>query len=75
MRAQGQCSWSDADGDKIFTDWTGSMPPNAQFDGVHKLTGGTGKFSGIQGKAQFHCKALNASGQYACTHQFEYQLP
>src|SRR5262245_51897989 len=21
MRAQGQCSWGDADGDKIFTDW------------------------------------------------------
>jgi hypothetical protein len=75
LSAQGQCSWSDADGDKIFTDWTGSMPPNAQFDGLNKITGGTGKFTGIQGKAPFHCKALNASGQYACTQQFEYRLP
>ena len=75
LTAQGQCSWSDGDGDKIFTEWTGSMPPNAPFDGLHNITGGTGKFSGIQGKAPFHCKALNTSGQYACTQQFEYRLP
>ena len=75
LSAQGQCSWSDGDGDRIFTDWTGSMPPNAQFDGLNRITGGTGKFAGIQGKAPFHCKALNASGQYACTQQFEYRLP
>jgi hypothetical protein len=75
MSTQGSCSYSDADGDKIFTEWTGSMPPNAPFDGLHKVTGGTGKFSSIQGKASFRCKTLNANGQYACTHQFEYQLP
>jgi hypothetical protein len=75
MTAQGQCSWSDGDGDKIFTDWTGSMPANSSFDGLHKITGGTGKYAGVQGKAPFVCKALNANGQWACTQQFEYQLP
>ena len=75
MTAQGQCSWSDLDGDKIFTDWTGALPPNGQFDGLHKITGGTGKYAGIQGKAPFQCRALNANGQWVCTHQFEYRLP
>jgi hypothetical protein len=75
LKAQGQCAWSDADGDKIFTDWTGSMPPNSQFEGLNTITGGTGKYTGVQGKAPFHCKSLNASGQWACTQQFEYRLP
>lgn len=75
LSAQGQCSWSDPDGDRIFTDWSGSLPPNSQFDGMNKITGGTGKYAGIQGKAPFRCKALNASGQWACTQQFEYRLP
>ena len=72
---QGQCSWGDVDGDKIFSDWTGAMPPNSQFEGMFKLTGGTGKYTGIQGKASDQCKPLNANGQWACTEQFEYRLP
>ena len=75
LTAQGQCSWGDVDGDKIFTDWTGSLPPNGQLDGMNKITGGTGKYAGIQGKAPLHCRALNANGQWACTQQFEYRLP
>ncbi len=75
LTAQGHCSWSDLDGDKIFTDWTGSLPPNGQFDGLNKITGGTGKYAGIQGKAPFQCRPLNASSQWACTQQFEYRLP
>jgi hypothetical protein len=75
LSAKGQCSWSDLDGDKIFTDWTGSLPPNSQFDGLNEITGGTGKYAGIQGKAPFHCRPLNANGQWACTQQFEYRLP
>ncbi len=75
LSAQGKCSWSDVDGDKIFTDWSGSMPPNAQFEGLNQITGGTGKYAGIQGRAPFQCIALNASGQYVCTQQFTYRLP
>ena len=75
LTAQGQCSWSDVDGDRIFTDWSGSLPPGGQFDGLNKITGGTGKYAGIQGKAPFQCTALNANGQWKCTQQFEYRLP
>ena len=75
LTAKGQCSWSDLDGDKFFTDWSGSLPPNGQLDGMNQITGGTGKYAGIQGKAPFHCRPLNANGQWACTQQFEYRLP
>lgn len=75
LSAQGKCSWSDVDGDKIFTDWSGSMPPNTQFDGLNQITGGTGKYAGIQGKVPFQCVALNGNGQWACTQQFKYRLP
>jgi len=75
LSAQGKCAWSDVDGDKIFTDWTGSMPPNAKLEGLNQITGGTGKYAGIQGKAPFQCIGLNGSGQWACTQQFKYRLP
>jgi len=74
LTAGGQCSWSDPDGDKFFTTWSGSLPPNGQFDGMNQITGGTGKYAGIQGRAPFHCRPLNGSGQWACTQQFEYRL-
>ena len=75
LTAQGQCAWGDVNGDKIFTDYTGSMPPNSQFEGRMKITGGTGKYAGRQGKVSEQCKPLNTSGQWACTEQFEYRLP
>ena len=75
MTAKGQCTWSDADGDKIFNDYTGSVGTSGLFEGVNQFTGGTGKYAGIQGKAPFHCSVLNANMQYACTQEFEYRLP
>jgi hypothetical protein len=75
MSARGQCSWGDADGDKIFTDWTGTLPPSNQFSGMNQITGGTGKFTGIQGRVPFQCKPVSANGQWVCTQQFEYRLP
>ena len=72
---RGSCAWTDADGDKIFTDYTGSLATNGGFDGLNQITSGTGKFSGITGKAPFQCKALSAQGHFGCSQQFEYRLP
>lgn len=71
----GSCAWTDADGDKIFTQYTGTLATNGVFDGLNQITGGTGKFSGITGKAPFQCKALSGQGHFGCTQQFEYRLP
>ena len=71
----GYCAWGDADGDKIFTEWTGKGTDGAGSEGLNTITGGTGKFAGIKGKAPFQCKDINAAqNQASCTQQFEYSL-
>ena len=71
---QGACAWGDADGDKIITSYVGKVSTSGALDGMNKITGGTGKFDGIQGQAPFHCQFLNDQNQAMCTIQFEYQL-
>ena len=71
----GQCTWHDADGDKIFADYTGTLPPGGGAEGINRFNGGTGKFTGIQGKGPFHCNGLGSAGQYVCNQEFEYRLP
>ncbi|UCD68941.1 MAG: hypothetical protein JSW48_02240 [Betaproteobacteria bacterium] len=75
LTAQGQCTWSDADGDKIFVDYTGAVDAEGVFVGMNQLTGGTGKYTGIQGTAPFNCYTLNDKGQLRCTQEFRYRLP
>ena len=72
--AQGLCAWSDSDGDKIFNSYTGKLAASGALSGVNQITGGTGKFKGIQGKGPFQCTTLSDKGQYACTQQFDYSL-
>jgi hypothetical protein len=69
----GPCAWSDSAGDKIFTTYTGKIAAVGA-SGAHQITGGTGKFSGIQGKGSFQCTTLNDKAQYACTQEFDYSL-
>ena len=71
---QGACAWGDADGDKIFTSYVGKVSASGALEGMNNITGGTGKFDGIQGKAPFQCQFLNDQSQAMCTQQFEYQL-
>jgi hypothetical protein len=57
---QGKCVWSDTDGNKIFTEWSGKCSASTGTgDGPKSITGGTGKFSGIEGAAPFQGQALN----------------
>ena len=72
---KGSCAWSDSDGDKLYTDYTGTLAASGAFEGMNQITGGTGKYSGAKGKAPFQCKMLSANGHVGCTQQFEYQLP
>jgi hypothetical protein len=72
---RGTCAWTDADGDKIYGDYSGALTADGVFNGLNQYTGGTGKFAGITGKAPFQCKALTTQGHFGCTQQFEYRLP
>jgi hypothetical protein len=71
---QGDCAWGDSDGDKFYVNYSGKIAASGVLDGLNKITGGTGKFNGIQGQGPFHCTALNDKGQYICTQQFDYSL-
>jgi hypothetical protein len=71
--ASGYCAWTDADGDKMFNTYSGKIS-GPGLEGVNKITGGTGKFAGIQGQGPFRCKFLNEQGQAIRTQEFEYQI-
>ena len=70
----GNCAFGNAGGaDKIFVVYTGTAADSAEGTGI--ITGGIGKFAGIQGKLAWECKFVDASqGLLACTQQFDYQL-
>ncbi len=71
----GECTWSDASGDKIFTRWSGKGDmKSGALTGDQTIQGGTGKFAGIEGTAPFKCQALNGDGQFACTTDWSYQM-
>lgn len=70
----GKCAWSESDSDKIFTEGDGRFAPTTGLVGSGPITGGSGRFNGIQGKNSYQCKALNAMGQGVCSVQFDYEL-
>ena len=77
INAKGFCTLTDSDGDKIFGDWSGKQASAAEeFVGLGQLIGGTGKFTGIQGKWEFYCRfASPADGQAYCRQELTYRLP
>jgi hypothetical protein len=72
----GHCAWTDADGDKVFADWSGQVDmKTGKGGGPATIVGGTGKFVGITGSGPFTCQALNDNPvQYACSTNWDYQL-
>ena len=72
---KGYCTMTDADGDKTFGDWSGGGPMTGEITGNMKISGGTGRYSGIEGSIDFQCKAVGTDDQLSCTQQVEYELP
>jgi hypothetical protein len=71
---KGYCAFGDADGDRIFTDWHGTISPDGA-EGINEIVGGTGKFAGIQGSGPWKCKFAGANGEVQCAQRFDYRLP
>jgi hypothetical protein len=71
---KGYCSFGDADGDRIFTDWYGNAFPDGNNDGVNEIAGGTGKYAGIQGRGPWKCRNAGVNGELHCNQRFDYQL-
>ena len=72
----GRCAWSDADGDQVFSEWTAKLSISTGVcEGPQTITGGSGKFRGIQGSIPFQCQAVSDKGQFTSALQWSYRLP
>jgi hypothetical protein len=72
----GYCAFGDADGDRIFTEFTGKLGlPNGYDEGTNVIAGGTGKYMGITGRGPWKCKGLGGNGAIQCAQRLDYRLP
>jgi len=72
----GYCSFGDADGDRIFTQFAGKLGlPNGYDEGTNVISGGTGKYAGISGSGPWKCKGAGSNGGSHCTQRLNYRLP
>jgi hypothetical protein len=72
----GYCSFGDADGDRIFTEFTGKLGlPNGYDEGTNVISGGTGKYAGITGRGPWKCKTVGGNGGIQCAQRLDYRLP
>ena len=72
----GYCAFGDADGDRIFTTFTGEVGlPSGYDEGTNVISGGTGKYAGITGSGPWKCKNVGAGGGIQCAQRLDYKLP
>ena len=73
-KSKGYCTFSDADGDRIYTDFTGTSTPDGKGNGTNEIIGGTGKYSGIQGSGPWKCQYVGGNGEFHCAQRLDYRL-
>ena len=66
----GYCIVADKDGDKAFLAWEGK-----DGGGTFKWTGGTGKFSGLQGNNTFRFNGIGKTEAFVVVWEGEWRLP
>ncbi len=74
-RNKGYCVFSDLDGDKLFTEFTGTFTAQNGGTGTNEITGGTGKYAGASGSGPWRCKASGTNGEFHCSQRLDYKLP
>ena len=69
----GNCYFGDKDGDRIFTNSTGSPITNS---GENIIIGGTGKYTGISGKGPWECDGSKPGdhGAFNCRQTLTYEI-
>lgn len=71
---KGFCAFGDADGDRIFTEWSGNGVDGTS--GTNVIVGGTGKYEGITGKGPwFNSGATGKHGGWVTLQRLDYRLP
>ena len=69
------CTWSDPDGDRIFTETAGTGNPDGSGGGTNQILDGTGKYAGIRGSGPRKCKPAGSHGEFFCNQRLDYRLP
>lgn len=67
---KGYCAFSDPDGDRIFTDFSGEGG-----SGTNVIVGGTGKYAGITGGGPWNSTPRGNHGGLSTTQRLDYRLP
>jgi len=78
MTSQGSCTEMYPDGSQTFSTYLSKGPITSQLTGSHTFVGGTGKYSGISGKAEYTAQALKAPENvrvFVAKHKATYTLP
>lgn len=73
-KGRGFCAFGDTDGDRLFTEFTGTFGPDGAI-GTNEITGGTGKYAGISGSGAWKCKMSGVNGELQCAQRLDYKLP
>ncbi len=73
--AHGVCVVTDKDDEKAFIVWNGTIDPDTEFNGEYQWTGGTGKYSGINGNNTFRAMGIGATTEGLGALRGEWQLP
>ena len=71
---KGYCAFGDADSDRIYTDFTGTIGSDGA-NGTNVISGGTGKWAGVSGSGPWKCKAAGPNGEFQCAQRLDYRLP
>jgi hypothetical protein len=71
----GRCIVTDKDGDKVFSVYQGKGTAPGIIAGENQWTGGTGKFSGIQGNNTFRVTAIGKNPASWIVWEGEWRLP
>ena len=73
--SQGYCVVTDKSDDKAFLVWKGTIDPATGFQGTYQWTGGTGKYTGLQGNNTFQATRIGSSSEGRGLMKGEWQLP
>src|SRR5262249_51737914 len=75
IAAHGYCIVTDNDGDKVFLVWEAKDTAPGTGGGPFKWTGGTGKYSGLQGNNTFHYGGIGKTAAFAVVWEGDWRLP
>jgi hypothetical protein len=75
LAAHGYCVFTDKDGDKAFFSWQGKGTGPGLYAGTFEWTGGTGKYTGLQGHNTWSGNSIGNTTAFSAVWQGEWRLP